>query len=81
VAPSGDTVDRRRACRRQIRRQGLRGEAAKAQVAVCVAEAQLACAKAAADRKLGQRERRAFVRNCMGKPERKRSKRKREGRS
>jgi hypothetical protein len=50
-----------------------------AQAAVCVAEAMLDCTKQSVSHNFGRRERKAFVRNCMGLPERSNRPQRRKG--
>jgi hypothetical protein len=61
-----------RECRQEAKQKGLRGNAARGEVAICMAEARLACAKQAAASNLGKRELKAFIRQCMGRGERQR---------
>jgi len=70
VEKSTATESKRRACRLEVRRQGLRGRPAAKQVAICVAEARLECTKQAAAQDVGNRELNALIRECMGERER-----------
>src|SRR3954451_19611731 len=56
-----------RDCQQKLRSQGLRGDDLANQVGVCVAEAQLGCAKQAADQKIVRAARRGFMDTCMGR--------------
>jgi hypothetical protein len=64
AAPSTPPVD----CRAQAQSKGLRGQAARDSIQVCVQEQRLACTKEAVDKKLVGMARRDFVRACAGRP-------------
>jgi hypothetical protein len=60
----------RRACRLEARRLGLRGPDATGHMAICMAEARLACTKEAVARTPDRRARNDYIRNCLGMAER-----------
>ena len=62
--PSTPPVD----CRAQAQSKGLRGQAARDAVQVCVQEQRLACTKEAVEKKLAGPARRDFIRACAGRP-------------
>ena len=64
------SMNRRRLCRQEARRKGLRGADAQNDAAVCLAEARLECTKQAAAQNLDRGARNAFIRTCLGMPER-----------
>ena len=65
-APSTPPAD----CRGQAQSKGLRGQAARDAIQVCVEEQRLACVKEAVDKKIVGEQRREFVRACAGRPKR-----------
>ena len=62
--PSTKPVD----CRAQAREKGLRGQAVRDAIALCVEELRLACLKEAIDKKIVGKARGAFIRSCSGRP-------------
>jgi len=54
-------------CRAQAREKGLRGPDARDSIAICREEQRLACTKEAVERKIGDHQRREFIRNCSGR--------------
>jgi hypothetical protein len=65
-APSTPPAD----CRGQAQSKGLRGQAARDAIQVCVEEQRLACVKEAVEKKVVGEHRREFVRACAGRPKR-----------
>jgi hypothetical protein len=65
-APSTPPAD----CRGQAQSKGLRGQAARDAIQVCVEEQRLACVKEAVEKKIVGQQRREFVRACAGRPKR-----------
>ena len=65
-APSTPPAD----CRGQAQSKGLRGQAARDAIQVCVEEQRLACVKEAVEKKIVGEHRREFVRACAGRPKR-----------
>jgi hypothetical protein len=63
-APGTPPVD----CRAQAQSKGLRGQAARDAVTLCVEEQRLACTKEAIEKKIVGKQRREFVRACAGRP-------------
>ena len=57
-------------CRGQAQSKGLRGQAARDAIQVCVEEQRLACVKEAVEKKIVGEHRREFVRACAGRPKR-----------
>jgi hypothetical protein len=57
-------------CRGKAQAQGLRGQAARDAIQVCVEEQRLACVKEAVEKKIIGEARRDFVRSCAGRPNR-----------
>jgi len=66
----GRAADIRRACRLEARRLGLRGPDASGHMAVCLAQARLACTKEAVARTPDRRARNDYVRECLGRAQR-----------
>src|SRR5215204_6169073 len=64
--PSTPPVD----CRGQAQAKGLRGQAARDAMQVCVEEQRVACVKEAVEKKIVGEQRREFVRACAGRPKR-----------
>ena len=54
----------------QAQSKGLRGQAARDAIQVCVEEQRLACVKEAVEKKIVGEHRREFVRTCAGRPKR-----------
>jgi hypothetical protein len=69
----GRAANQRRACRLEARRLGLRGPDATGHMAICMAEARLACTKEAVARTPDRRARNDYIRNCLGMAERRRT--------
>jgi hypothetical protein len=65
-APSTPPAD----CRGKAQSQGLRGQAARDAIQICVEEQRLACVKEAVEKKIVGESRRDFVRACAGRPKR-----------
>ena len=55
-------------CRAQAREKGLRGQAVRDAIALCVEELRTACLKEAIDKKIVGKARGAFIRSCSGRP-------------
>jgi hypothetical protein len=55
-------------CRAQAQSKGLRGQAARDAMEICVEEQRLACVKEAVEKKVVGAARRDFVRSCAGRP-------------
>jgi hypothetical protein len=70
--PSAAKVSKRRACRDEARRQGLRGDAASGHILICMAEARLECTKQAVAQATDRRGRNTMIRECLGQGERRR---------
>jgi hypothetical protein len=66
-------ANKRRACRDEARRRGLRGREAADHATICYAEARLDCTKQAVAQVSDRRARAAFIRDCLGLPERSRA--------
>jgi hypothetical protein len=80
AAPKRESVNRRRACRQEARRAGIRGPEAGDHMAICFAEARLECTKQSVGRGFTNRQRNAFIRECLGQGERRGRRGKRKGR-
>ncbi|MBX9826072.1 MAG: hypothetical protein K2Y27_13895 [Xanthobacteraceae bacterium] len=63
-SPSTPPVD----CRGQAQSKGLRGQAARDAMEICMEEQRLACVKEAVEKKVVGAARRDFVRSCAGRP-------------
>jgi hypothetical protein len=68
-------VSKRRACRDEARRQGLREDEASGHILICMAEARLECTKQAVAQATDRRGRNAMIRECLGQGERRRPRR------
>jgi hypothetical protein len=55
-------------CRGQAQEKGLRGQAARDAMQICVEEQRVACTKEAVDKKIVGEARREFIRACAGRP-------------
>src|SRR5262245_17554409 len=55
-------------CRAQAQSKGLRGQAARDAMEICMAEQRLACVKEAVEKKVIGAARRDFVLSCAGRP-------------
>ena len=55
-------------CRAQAQSKGLRGQAARDAMEICMAEQRLACTKEAVDKKVIGAARRDFILSCAGRP-------------
>jgi hypothetical protein len=55
-------------CRAQAQAKGLRGQAARDAIALCVEELRAACLKEAIDKKIVGKDRATFIRSCSGRP-------------
>jgi hypothetical protein len=53
-------------CTDKAHQQGLRGQQMKDSVRLCMDEARLACTKQAIEKKIPNKERGEFMRNCAG---------------
>jgi hypothetical protein len=63
-SPSTPPVD----CRGQAQSKGLRGQAARDAMEICMEEQRLACTKEAVEKKVVGAARRDFIRSCAGRP-------------
>jgi hypothetical protein len=63
-APSTKPVD----CRAQAQAKGLRGQASRDAVSLCVEELRTACLKEAIEKKIVGKNRQAFMKTCAGRP-------------
>ncbi|MBX9845959.1 MAG: hypothetical protein K2Z80_29565 [Xanthobacteraceae bacterium] len=55
-------------CRAQAQSKGLRGQAARDALEICMAEQRLACIKGAVEKKVIGAARRDFILSCAGRP-------------
>ena len=55
-------------CRAQAQSKGLRGQAARDAMEICMAEQRLACTKEAVEKKVIGAARRDFIVSCAGRP-------------
>ena len=55
-------------CRAQAQSKGLRGQAARDAMEICMAEQRLACTKEAVEKKVMGPARRDFILSCAGRP-------------
>ena len=55
-------------CRAQAQSKGLRGQAARDAMEICMAEQRLACTKEAVEKKVIGAARRDFILSCAGRP-------------
>lgn len=62
--PAANGVD----CRAQAQAQGLRGQAMRDAVQLCVAELRVTCLKQAIAQKLVKDARKTFIKSCAGRP-------------
>jgi len=64
AAPSTKPVD----CRAQAQSKGLRGQASRDAVSLCVEELRTACLKEAIEKKIVGKNRQVFIKTCAGRP-------------
>ena len=67
--PMASTADKRKECKDKATAQGLRGQAAKDSMVVCMQEARLDCTKQAVAQQVGKVDRKDFMRGCLGRPD------------